>query len=181
MAAPYPAKRGMKSCRGGHCLGVAHNETLIKAPPEVVFAVLADPHAYSDWVVGARRIRRYDPTWPEPGSEFHHTVGLGPLTVRDKTTSVELDAPRRIVLEARAMPAGVARVAVDIRPEAGGSRVLMEEHPVRGPGAVLYNPVADMIVRLRNAESLRRLKVIAEGRAETAATPGRPGPAADSA
>ena len=156
----------MKSPPDGHCPGVSHNEVFIKAPPEVVFAVLADPHAYSDWVMGAKRIRHYDPTWPEPGSEFHHTIGIGLLAVRDKTTSVELNTPKRIVLEARAMPAGIARVAIDIEQEGDGSRVVMEEHPIGGPGAVFYNRIADLVVRVRNAESLRRLKEIAEARAK---------------
>jgi uncharacterized protein YndB with AHSA1/START domain len=143
---------------------VARNEISIKAPPSGVFAVLADPHAFSDWVVGAKRIRYYDPSWPQPGSAFHHTVGFGPLAVRDQTKVVEVDEPRRMVLEARAMPAGVAHVSIDIEPEVGGCRVTMIECPIRGPGSRVYNPVVDALVHVRNDVSLRRLQVIAEGR-----------------
>lgn len=154
----------MESASSGNNRLVARNETLVAAPPEAVFAVLADPHAYSDWVVGAKRIRYYDPSWPVPGASFHHTVGLGPLATRDRTTVVASDPPRRLVLAARAMPAGVAEVTLDIWPEHGGSRVAMTEKPIEGLGLALYNPLLDLLVRARNAESLRRLRVIAESR-----------------
>ena len=39
---------------------MAHNEVLVSAPPDAVFAVLSDPCAYPDFVVGTKEIRRYD-------------------------------------------------------------------------------------------------------------------------
>lgn len=150
---------------------MSKNEMLVGVPPEVVFAVLADPHAYSDWVVGAKRIRKYDRHWPEPGTSFHHTVGLGPIATRDKTTVVSIDMPRRLVLRARAMPAGVAEVAIDVWPDDAGSRVVIAERPLAGLGKMLYNPLLDLLIRARNAESLRRLRRIAEGRAAHVASP----------
>lgn len=144
---------------------MARNETLITAAPETVFSVLLDAHAYSDWVVGAKRVRHHDAAWPEPGSAFHHTIGFGPLATRDKTTIVALDYPRLIVLSARAMPAGLAEVSLDVWADEQGSRVVMTERPLAGLGRVLYNPALDLLIRARNAASLRRLQIIAEGRA----------------
>ena len=64
------------------------------APIERVFAVVSDPTTYPDWLVGAREIRSVDDDWPQPGSLFHHRVGLvGPLTVADSPEVLEVDAP----------------------------------------------------------------------------------------
>jgi len=79
---------------------MARTTIQVSAPPEAVFAVLSDPFTYAQWVVGCKEIRRVDGDWPEPGATFHHSVGLGPITVRD-TTSVEACEPgRRLVLRA---------------------------------------------------------------------------------
>src|SRR3954451_21888989 len=49
------------------------------APPDEVFAVLADARSYGEWVVGSKDVRAADPGFPAPGSRFPHSVGLGPL------------------------------------------------------------------------------------------------------
>jgi uncharacterized protein YndB with AHSA1/START domain len=145
---------------------VTRNETVVQAPPAVVFSVLGDPRTYEHWVVGNKRVRRFDPDYPAPGSEFHHTVGLGPLAVKDKTCVAEADEPRCLVLHARAMPAGVAEVRLELAPEGSGStRVSMTEHPIGGPAARFPNRLLDFLTHLRNAESLRRLRHMAEDRA----------------
>ena len=65
------------------------------APIERVFEVVSDPRTYPDWLVGAQEIRSVDEDWPQPGSRFHHRVGLvGPLTIPDSTSSVEVEARR---------------------------------------------------------------------------------------
>ncbi len=63
------------------------------AAPERVFAVLEDPSTYDEWVVGCKEIRGVDGVWPEPGATFHHSVGIGPITVHDSTSVVEAAAP----------------------------------------------------------------------------------------
>src|SRR6188472_2881403 len=81
------------------------------APIERVFEVISDPRTYPDWLVGAREIRSVDEDWPQPGSRFHHRVGLvGPLTIPDSTSSVEVEPPTRLVLEVRARPLVKGRV-----------------------------------------------------------------------
>ena len=129
--------------------------------PDAVFAVLADGQRYAEWVVGAKRIRGVDEGWPALGKRIHHTVGIGPLTIDDTTACLEVDPPVRIVLEARAWPAGKARVTMTITPEPGGSEVVMDEVPTGGPAKTLFNPVLDGLTHLRNLESLRRLKAAA--------------------
>lgn len=147
---------------------MSRNTIEIDAPVDVVFDVLLDAHTYPRWVVGARRIRDVDDTWPAPGSSFHHAVGPGPTEVRDATTVVEIDPPRRLALEARFRPPGVARVEFEL--EALGpdrTRLTMLEHALRGPAFMnnrVAQVVADPLLAARNWWSLRRLKHIAESR-----------------
>ena len=150
------------------------NETDIPASPEEVWAVLVDPHAYPEWVVGARRIRAVDPGWPAPGTAFHHEVGPWPLRVKDNTKVRELVAPTRLVLEARARPAGVALVTITLEDRgAEGTHLVFTEEPCAGPATYIPRPVLEAMTKARNAESLRRLRnVVEQRRAADAPNPG---------
>ena len=134
----------------------------VAAAPAVVFGVLSDPFTYSQWVVGCKEIRRVDGEWPEPGATFHHSIGLGPFTLRDTTSVVECDPQQRLVLHARARPTGVARVELSLAARAGGTEVTIAERPIKGPAALLHNPLQDWLIDRRNREGLRRLKQLAE-------------------
>jgi len=136
----------------------------MSVPPERVFAVLVDGWLYGLWVVGASHIRDVDAEWPQAGARIHHAFGSWPLLVRDQTTVLESEPPRRLVLQARAWPAGQARIEVTATPRAGGSLVQLNEYPVSGLGARLHNPLADKLLYRRNVESLARLAALAEGR-----------------
>jgi uncharacterized protein YndB with AHSA1/START domain len=142
---------------------MAQTTARIAAAPDRVFAVLADAWTYERWVVGCKEIRDVDGGWPAPGATFHHSVGIGPVAIPDTTTVIESEPPRRIVLRARAWPAGVARVEIDLaEADAGATEVVMQEEPVSGPSAVLHNPLQELLIGWRNAESLRRLRQLAE-------------------
>ncbi|MDP9388425.1 MAG: SRPBCC family protein [Actinomycetota bacterium] len=143
---------------------MTESETFIAASPECVFEVLLDAGTYPDWVVGCQEIRACDPSWPRPGARFHHRVGIGPLAVEDSTAIVAVDAPRRLVLEARAGPVGTAEVVFEVTPEGEGSRVAIGEEPVAGPAAALKNLVQDGLLDFRNAETLDRLRQHVEQR-----------------
>lgn len=130
----------------------------VSAPPEKVWSVLADPHSYPDWVVGARRIRAVDESWPAPGAVLHHELAGG---IEDSTTVVDSEEGKRLVLRARARPAGVAEVVLTLEPSAGGSKVQMEERAVSGPAAIIPEFVLSPLVKARNEESLRRLGELA--------------------
>jgi uncharacterized protein YndB with AHSA1/START domain len=144
---------------------MARNTTEFPVPPEQVWAVLADPDAYAHWVVGSKYIRDADPSWPAEGAKFHHTVGIGPLTIKDNTQVLESRAPERLVLRARARPSGTANVVMQLEPHESGTRVVMEEFPVSGLAKIIHNPLQDKLIYHRNVESLRRLRHLAETRA----------------
>lgn len=146
---------------------MARNRVHIRASPEEVFAVLADPEHYPRWVVGADTVRDSDGKFPEVGSRFYHKVGPGPISIRDHTEVIEIDEPRRLVLKAKARPLGTATIALDLEESESGTEVRMEEVPGdRLTSLVVSNPIADAALRLRNAEALTRLKRLVEGTSE---------------
>lgn len=137
---------------------MARNRTVVEASPETVFAVLADPRRYAYFVVGTKKIRRFDPRWPEPGSAFHHTLGVGVPLIRDATISVEIDEPRRLVLRACMMPLAINETIFLVTPEDGGTVIEVEERAVAGPAAnKVLAPLVDGLLWLRNQELVRRL------------------------
>lgn len=138
-------------------------EIVVDATPEAVWAVLSDARTYEHWVVGCKEIRAVDADWPAPGASFHHAVGIGPITVKDSTSVLEAEPARRLKLRARARPAGVAHVILDlVAAGPGATRVTMTEYPTEGLPAKLHNPLQDRAIHHRNVEALRRLKKLAE-------------------
>ena len=132
--------------------------------PEAAFAVLSDPESYGHWVVGAADIRDADPSWPAPGTRFHHTQGVRWLGLKDTTSVIDAQPPRRLVLEVRARPLLIAEVAIALAPSGngGGTTTTMTERPLAGLVARIYRPQIDRLVAMRNAVSLRRLKALCE-------------------
>ncbi len=136
----------------------------VDAGPEDVFAVLSDPPSYGGWVVGSKHIRDFDRQWPTPGTALHHTLGVGPVTIRDDSRVLEVELDRRLVLEVHTGPLGDAEVTFELEPAGSGTTVRMTEVPVAGLLRRLPRRVVDPVLRLRNAETLRRLKREAERR-----------------
>jgi uncharacterized protein YndB with AHSA1/START domain len=137
---------------------MSRNHISITAEPDAVFDVLDDAYAYPRWVLGARRIRRVDDSWPRVGAKFHHALGTAVAELHDSSTIIERERPSRIVLEVRFRPTGVARVEIMVEPTDSGSDVTIEETPVRGPFSRLPRFVTDPMLALRNAVSLQRLR-----------------------
>jgi uncharacterized protein YndB with AHSA1/START domain len=143
---------------------VATNRRFMPVPPEAVWDALADPAAYEYWVVGSKAIRDAEPGFPAPGTRFHHTIGFGPLTVRDHTEVLAAEPPREIRLRANARPLGAATVTVRLTPAAGGTTVEIVEHPAGRFAPLALNPLVHGATKLRNARSLMRLEDLARRR-----------------
>ena len=134
-------------------------------PPEAVFSVLADGWLYASWVVGASRIRGVEPAWPAEGSRIHHSFGVWPALINDSTSVLEYDPPRRMVLKARGWPLGSARVVLEVEPTPEGCRMVIDEDVLEGPGTLVPKPARSALIHVRNVETLRRLRYLAEGHA----------------
>lgn len=135
------------------------------ATPAAVWAVLADGWSLAGWVVGAARIREVDVGWPGVGSRAHHSVGAWPVVLNDTTAVVGSVPERELVMQARGWPAGEARVSLDLTPEGEGTRITMDEVVTHGLGRLVPAPVQWLGIVPRNTECLRRLALLAEGRA----------------
>ncbi len=137
---------------------MSRNSISVSAPPEAVFAVLDDAYAYPRWVVGARRVRRVDPSWPAVGSRFHHAIGTAAGELHDSSKVLERVPPDRIVLEVRFRPTGVAKVEIDVMPKGDASVVTLRETPTCGPVSHVPRFVTEPLLFARNALALQRLR-----------------------
>ena len=136
---------------------------VLRCPEAHVWAVLDDGWLLGLWVVGASRIREVDDAWSEPDAGVHHSVGVWPALIND-TTTVRERSDHRMVLEARAWPAGEAEVIIETEGVPEGTRVTITEDATRGPGLLMPKPIRDILLNWRNTESLRRLGYLAENR-----------------
>jgi uncharacterized protein YndB with AHSA1/START domain len=136
----------------------------IDASPEDIWAVLANGWLYTNWVVGTSRIRDVDTGWPGSGTALHHSFGVWPLIVNDRTEVKDSVPGERLVLRTRGWPLGEAEVTLELHPDGSGTNVVMTENPTVGPGAMLVkNPAGDWLITKRNTESLARLAALAVG------------------
>jgi uncharacterized protein YndB with AHSA1/START domain len=140
---------------------VATNERFMPVPPEAVWDALADPDGYGYWVVGSKEIRDADPQWPAAGSRFHHTIGIGPLTLSDHTEALESEPPERLKLRAKGRPLGTATVTLEMIRDDEGTIVRMTETPAGLTSLLALNPLVHVLTKVRNAESLMRLEELA--------------------
>lgn len=136
----------------------------IAAPPNAVYATLMDAWTYEVWVRGTKRVRDVDPSWPAPGSRFHHSVGAGPLVIRDQTVMVTAEPERLVELDVHIWPVGKGRVRLELTDNGDGTTVVMHENFTNGPAAVADNPLQQLALKLRNDWGLDKLQEIVEQR-----------------
>lgn len=127
--------------------------------------MIADGWTYSQWVVGNSRMRAVDPAWPQPGSAIHHSIGIWPAVINDKTVVESCIPEHELVLIAKGRPFGTARVTLRLHDlQSGGCLIEMAEVPVSPPLSWLPESVALAVAFPRNRESTWRLAAVAERR-----------------
>ncbi|MQY06779.1 SRPBCC family protein [Actinomadura macrotermitis] len=141
-------------------MAVRHH--FIDAPPDAVWAALADGSRYADWVVGTKRILREDPQWPQVGAEIRFEFGAGPLTFSDRTVVRVCEPPERLELEIKARIFGTVRMAFSLTAWGEGTLVIADEHPLTGLGTGLQGPPAELVLNLRNRLMLRNLDAVVQ-------------------
>ncbi|MFD9337823.1 SRPBCC family protein [Streptomyces sp. NPDC060028] len=141
---------------------MAVRHQLIRRPPRAVWAVLADPTLYGEWVVGPSESTPLDPTWPEPGSRLRYTVRLGPWSSEGVTTVRHQETGKELELEASFKALGTARIFLQLRPWGEETLIICDEHPLRGLGGTLHNPAFEALLQLRHRGMLARLARVVE-------------------
>lgn len=151
--------------------GRSEVSAVVPVPREEAFHLLEDPASFRDLVAGARKIRRFDSRWPEPGTRLNHTVGFPPLLLRDHTEVIEQRPPEILVLDAMVRPLGRLQVEFRLDPHPAGSLLTVTERPVDGP---VSWPVVRMAtglgLQLRNREICRRFRKLTQLRRCSAGT-----------
>ncbi|MFD6109051.1 SRPBCC family protein [Streptomyces yangpuensis] len=141
---------------------MAVRHQLIHCPPRRVWAVLADPNLYGEWVVGPSDSTPLDDSWPRTGARLRYTLRLGPWSAEGTTTVRHQEAGKELELEASFKSLGTARIFLQLRPWGEETLVVCDEHPLRGLGGTLHNPVSEAALQLRHRGMLARLAKIAE-------------------
>ncbi|MFD3675733.1 SRPBCC family protein [Streptomyces sp. NPDC058613] len=145
-------------------MAVRHH--LIHRPPRAVWAVLADPRRYGDWVVGTSDSTPLDHSWPGKGARLRYTVRLGPWSAQGTTTVRHEVTGKELELEAAFKSLGTARIFLQLRPWGEETLIVCDEHPLRGLGGTLHNPVSEAALQLRHRGMLARLARIVEEQPE---------------
>lgn len=155
---------------------MTENHRIIHAPVQAVWDVLSDGWLYPVWVVGASRMRDVDDDWPSVGSRLHHSAGVWPVMINDETKVLANQPLQRLQLRAKGWPLGEADVVITLEqvPEdvpaspTAQTRVRIDEDAATGPGRLVPKPVRAPMILWRNTETLRRLALLVEGRAQQA-------------
>ncbi|MEK8106739.1 SRPBCC family protein [Micromonospora sp. M12] len=122
--------------------------------------MLADGWTYSDWVVGTAHVRDVDDAWPRVGSQLHHRAGPWPFSLQDASTVLVCEPPHRLVLKAGLWPAG-KRSWPSRWSRSTAAPGTPREDFAAGPLRWVRNKVNDLVLHLRNRETLDRLADIA--------------------
>jgi uncharacterized protein YndB with AHSA1/START domain len=138
---------------------------LVDREPAQVWEVLSDGWAYAEWVVGTRSVREVDPHWPRQGSRIHYAFGVGRWVLEDVTTVRLVEPGHRLELEAHAGSLGSARISIALLPWGEGRTVvILDEHPLTGPGARWHTVVVDVLLRVRNQRMVHSLARLVQER-----------------
>ncbi|MBY8882231.1 SRPBCC family protein [Actinacidiphila acidipaludis] len=149
---------------------MAVRHQLIKRSRDDVWAVLSDRELYADWVAGTQSSHGGEGDWPAEGSSLEYTIGIGSLSLAGRTTVRQEERPSHLALEVDSGRLGTARIDIEIKPWGENSLVIVDEHPLTGPGGVLHNVALDAVLQLRHRRMLSRLAEVVEQR-----SPERPG------
>jgi hypothetical protein len=144
---------------------MARTVVVLSAPPDRVFNLLSDPRSLAYFVVGTKKIRRFDPHWPDSGTKVHHSVGLGPLVLHDETEVLKSVSGRLLLLEVRLRPFGRFKVEFKLLSHSEGTELVVDEYPVAGPASLPgLSEVVDRLIKVRNIEMGRRIERLVEQR-----------------
>ena len=136
---------------------------VVPAPPEDVFALLADTERYPEWVTGTDAVTRTDGPASEGSTYDEINPILGPWKASTHWRVVEHEVPRRSVHSSADLPLSSSfEVVMEVAPEGDASRVTitLRGKPAMGPvGAVFARVMQGQVDRdnRRSVEALAEL------------------------
>jgi uncharacterized protein YndB with AHSA1/START domain len=109
---------------------VVEVSVFIAAEPETVFPYFTDPSRYVQWM-GQEAVLE-----PVPGGSYHVVMSADVAVAGE---FVEVDPPHRLVFtwgwrHDSAVPPGTTSVVITLRPENGGTRVVLRHYGLPGDG-----------------------------------------------
>ncbi|MFE0804524.1 SRPBCC family protein [Streptomyces sp. NPDC058812] len=144
---------------------MAIRHRLIQASPAAVWDVLADGDRYVEWVVGPSAVTPKAGQWPQVGATIAYEVRLGPARLNNESVVRHCVEGSVLELEAKAGRLGTARIAIELRPWGEQCLVIVDEHPLRGPGGLLHNVGVEALIQVRHRAMLARLANLCESEA----------------
>ncbi|MFF9268154.1 SRPBCC family protein [Streptomyces rochei] len=141
---------------------MAVRHRLIQASPQAVWDVLADGDRYVEWVVGPSDVTPQSGRWPQVGATIAYEIRLGPVRLNNESVVRRFVAGSELEIEAKAGPLGTARIAIELRPWGEQCLVIVDEHPLRGPGGLLHNVGVEALIQVRHRAMLARLAKLCE-------------------
>ncbi|MFE2531325.1 SRPBCC family protein [Streptomyces sp. NPDC059371] len=150
---------------------MAVRHRLIQKPPAAVWAVLSDAERFEEWVVGTSRVEAGEGRWPDLDATLRYEIAIGPITLHNRTIVRRSEPNTVLELEANSGALGTARIALELRPWGEHTLLILDEHPLRGPGGALHNGLLDAALQVRHRAMLRRLARLCESSEEPSRTP----------
>ncbi len=136
--------------------------TAIAAPPEQVFAAIADLARHSAWAADPLEISAVSPGPIAVGSRYRSTAQAQGRTITAELEVTELQPPQRFAFSVRDLT-GNYRHQFSVQPTAGGSHVeRVISAALSLPQALLFYAVFLIIKRPNTRKGLERLKTLLE-------------------
>ena len=107
------------------------------------------------------RVQAVDPGWPQVGATLTYGIGDWPL-VLPGAARVTQCWPSRALAPHGDAPFGGIDVQVRVDSASTGCTLVMREDVVSGPASLVPAPLRAAAIGARNAETLRRLALLAE-------------------
>lgn len=139
---------------------MAKYETEITTPLEQddAFLYMADFRNAVEWDENTSSVKLVEGSPLEVGARYEVVTGFGGRDLDMTYRTVEIERPRRVVLESSTSVAGI-RDTIEIEPDGEGSRVSYEAKILTSGLAKLLDPVFALVFKRvgdRAAESLRK-------------------------
>ena len=146
---------------------VATFERVVDVEREAVWAVLADPKAYGQWVSGAIDVTDLDDSWPAAGAVFAFNYRGGPLRLSGHAAVEEAHPPGHMRIRWSRGPFADSLADVAVGKTERACVIRIEEHP-RGLRSSWFSNQTWSAGPSANAISLERLERLARRHHTTA-------------